>query len=147
MGKDIFGKISFMHIHIHDKTTLDEIQNVFATYYPYLQLRFYKQPHKHFEISSEKERLNEDLKMEEIRKTHVDGMLDIMPTQRVSEVEDMFLHQFGLGIQIMKKEKSEWVQTVGMDSYSLKEVNEFSRNDSDEYLVRDYDEGFEGGVF
>jgi hypothetical protein len=136
-----------MHIHIHDKTTLREIQDVFTTYYPYLQLRFYKQPHQHFEISSDKERLNEDLKMEEIRKTHVDGILDIMPNHRVSTVEDMFLKQFGLGVQVMKKERSEWVQTTGLDSYSLKEVNEFSRYDSDEYLVKDYDEKFEGGVF
>ncbi len=132
-----------MHIHIHDKTTLREIQDVFTTYYPYLQLRFYKQPHQHFEISSVKEQLNEDLKMEEIRKTHVDGILDIMPNHRVCTVEDMFLKQFGLGVQVMKKERSEWVQTTGLDSYILKEVNEFSRYDSDEYLVKDYDEGFE----
>jgi hypothetical protein len=136
-----------MHIHIHDKTKLKEIQDAFSTYYPYLRLRFYKQPHKHFEISSEKGRLSEELTIEEIKNTHLDGVLDIMPTQRVDEVEDMFLEQFGLAVQILKKEKSEWVQTTGLDSYSLKEVNEFSRNDSDEYLVRDYDEGFEGGVF
>jgi hypothetical protein len=136
-----------MHIHIHDKTTLGEIQHVFTTYYPFLQLRFYKHPHKHFDISPKKERLNEDFKIEEIRKTHIDGILEIMPNDRVSTVEDLFLNQFGLCVQIMKKEKSEWVQTTGLDSYSLKEVNEFSRNDSDEFLVRDYDEGFEGGVF
>lgn len=136
-----------MHIHIHDKTTLGEIQNVFATYYPYLRLRFYSHPHQHFQISSEKERLSDDLRLEDIRKTHIDKVLEIMPFQRVDEVEDIFMRQFGLGVQIMKKEKNEWVQTTGLDSYSLKEVNEFSRNDSDEFVVRDYDEGFEGGVF
>lgn len=136
-----------MHIHIHDKTTLGEIQNVFGTYYPYLRLRFYKHPHQHFQISSEKERLSEDLLISDIRQTHIDKVLEIMPTQRVDEVEDLFLKQFGLSVQILKKEKNEWVQTTGLDSYSLKEVNEFSRNDSDEFVVRDYDEGFEGGVF
>jgi hypothetical protein len=50
-------------------------------------------------------------------------------------------------VQILKKEKNQWVQTTGLDSYSLKEVNEFSRNDSDEFLVRDYDEGFEKGLY
>jgi hypothetical protein len=136
-----------MHIHIHDKTTLGEIQNVFGTYYPYLRLRFYKHPHQHFQISSEKERLSEDLHIENIRQTHMDKVLEIMPTQRVDEVEDLFLKQFGLSVQILKKEKNEWVQTTGLDSYSLKEVNEFSRNDSDEFVIRDYDEGFEEGVF
>jgi len=136
-----------MHIHIHDKTTLGEIQNVFGTYYPYLRLRFYKHPHQHFQISSEKERLSEDLHIENIRQTHMDKVLEIMPTQRVDEVEDLFLKQFGLSVQILKKEKNEWVQTTGLDSYSLKEVNEFSRNDSDEFVIRDYDEGFDEGVF
>ena len=136
-----------MHIHIHDKTTLGEIQNVFGTYYPYLRLRFYKHPHLHFQISSEKERLSEDLLISDIRQTHIDKVLEIMPTQRVDEVEDLFLKQFGLSVQILKKEKNEWVQTTGLDSYSLKEVNEFSRNDSDVFVVRDYDKGFEEGVF
>jgi hypothetical protein len=136
-----------MHIHIHDKTTLGEIQDVFSTYYPYLRLRFYQHPHQHFETSSEKERLSEDLQITDIRQTHIDRVLEIMPTQRVDEVEDIFLKQFGLNVQILKKEKNEWVQTTGLDSYSLKEVNEFSRNDSDEFVVRDYDEGFEGASF
>jgi hypothetical protein len=136
-----------MHIHIHDNTTLKEIQDVFATFYPHLRLRFYKHPHKTFELSSERQRLSEDLTVGACRHTHIDGLLDIMPDQRVSQVEDELLNRFGLSVQIMKKEKSEWVQTLGLDSYSLKEVNEFSKNDSDEYLIKDYDAGFEGGVF
>ena len=96
-----------MHIHIHDKTTLGEIQDVFSTYYPHLRLRFYKHPHLHFQISSEKERLSEDLLISDIRQTHIDKVLEIMPTQRVDEVEDLFLKQFGLSVQILKKEKNE----------------------------------------
>jgi hypothetical protein len=96
-----------MHIHIHDKTTLGEIQDVFSTYYPHLRLRFYKHPHLHFQISSEKERLSEDLLISDIRQTPIDKVLEIMPTQRVDEVEDLFLKQFGLSVQILKKEKNE----------------------------------------
>ncbi|MBU6158678.1 MAG: hypothetical protein KGP35_06555 [Bacteroidetes bacterium] len=136
-----------MHIHIHDQTTLREIQEVFSTFYPHLRLRFYQHPHKAFELSSERQRLSEDLTIAECRHTHIDGILDIMPDQRVAQVEDELLKKFGLSAQVLKKEKSEWVQTIGLDSYSLKEVNEFSKNDSDEYLIRDYDAGFEGGVF
>jgi hypothetical protein len=39
------------------------------------------------------------------------------------------------------------MQTTGLDSYSLKEVNELSKNDDDEYVVKDYDEGFEHESF
>ncbi|MFN9710167.1 MAG: hypothetical protein ACK55K_02005 [Bacteroidota bacterium] len=136
-----------MHIRIHDQISLKEIQDLFSVYYPHLRLRFYKKPHKHFDDSPESERLSEDSLLSEILKTHIDGLLEIMPNQRVDAVEDMFLKRFGLSVQILKKEKGNWVQTTGLDSYSLKEVNQFSKNDDDAYVVKDYDEGFEGGVF
>jgi hypothetical protein len=71
----------------------------------------------------------------------------MMPDQRIDAVEEEFLKRFGLSIQILKKEKGAWVQTTGLDSYSLKEVNELSKNDDDEYVVKDYDEGFEHESF
>jgi len=132
-----------MHIHIHDQTSLKDIEDVFSAYYPFLQLRFYKKPHKHFETSPEQERLSEDVIVADLLHTHKDGILEIMPDQRIDSVEDEFLKRFGLSIQILKKEKGVWVQTTGLDSYSLKEVNEFSKNDDDAYVVKDYDEGFE----
>lgn len=138
-----FEKINVMHIHIYDQTTIKEMQDIFSAYYPFLRLQFYKKPHKHFEISPGKERLSEDAIISDVMHAHTDGILEIMPDQRIDAVEDEFLKRFGLSVQILKKEKGEWVQTAGLDSYSLKEVNEFSKNDDDTYVVKDYDAGFE----
>jgi hypothetical protein len=142
-----FEKINVMHIHIHDQTSVKEIQDVFAVYYPFLRLNFYKKPHKHFEANPEKERLSENIVIADIIHTHIDSVLEMMPDQRIDAVEEEFLKRFGLSIQILKKEKGAWVQTTGLDSYSLKEVNELSKNDDDEYVVKDYDEGFEHESF
>ena len=132
-----------MHIHIHDETTLHEIRQVFSDYYPFLKLEFYKTPHRAFAASPDEKLLNHQLKMKEIRKVHTDGLLEIHPTQTVGTLEKELRERFDLFAQVCKIEKGSWVQTTGMDTFTLKEVNELSRNNSDEFLVSDYDAGFE----
>lgn len=51
--------------------------------------------------------------------------------------------RFGLSVQILRKEKDNWEQTTGMDDFTLKEINELGRNSSDEFILEDYEKGFE----
>jgi hypothetical protein len=132
-----------MHIQLHDHITLKEIKTVFSDYYPYLKLEFYAVPHRVFESSAAWDVLPDDKRLMEIKEGHIDGLIDIQPTEKVATLEFEFQQRFGLPAQVLRLEKREWVQTTGMDSFTLKDVNEFSKNDSDEYLVEDYDEGFD----
>jgi hypothetical protein len=131
-----------MHIEINDNTSLREIQEVFSDYYPYLQINFYRKQHKKYEASDEKDRISPDTAIGEIRKTHISGLLEIRPLYKVADVEKEFRKRFDLSVQIIRKEKEGWVQTTGMDDFTLKELNEAGRNSSDEYVVEDYEEGF-----
>jgi hypothetical protein len=54
-----------------------------------------------------------------------------------------FQNRFGLFAQVFRKEKRSWEQTTGMDDFTLKQLNEFGRNSSDEFILEDYEEGFE----
>jgi len=132
-----------MHIKIHDDITLEQIKNVFSSYYPYLKLEFFSKPHMIFESSEEKCMICGSKKLKEINPTHTDAVINIQPTELVSDLENEFQERFGLPTQVFRKEKGEWAQTTGMDVFTLKDVNDFSKNDSDEFLVEDYDEGFE----
>lgn len=132
-----------MHIHIHDEVRLREIQEVFANYYPYLKLTFNRTPHKAFAATPENEALPGDLRIKDIRKTHTDGILLIQPTETVASLEKELQDRFNLYAQVCRIERGQWVQTTGMDTFILKELNEISPNDSDEFLVSDYEEGFE----
>ena len=138
-----FQNISIMHIDIHDKTRLKEIQKVFSDFYPYLQIRFFRKKHTKYQASPEEEEVNPEKEIGEIRKTHISGLLEIHPLYKVSEVEREFQQRFGLSTQLMQREKGKWVQTTGLDDFTLKELNEISRNASDEFIVSDYDRGFE----
>jgi len=132
-----------MYIEINDNTTLKEIQEVFSNFYPYLQIGFYRKQHKKYEASEEKDLIDPGTSIGEIKKTHVSGILEILPVYKVAQVENEFQQRFGLSVQILRKEKNSWKQTIGMDDFTLKEVNEMGRNSSDEFIVEDYDKGFE----
>ena len=81
--------------------------------------------------------------VDDIKTTHVSGVLEILPLYKVSEVEKEFQQRFGLSVQIFRKEKNDWKQTNRTDDFTLKELNEIGRNSSDEFIVQDYEEGFQ----
>lgn len=132
-----------MHIDINDNTTLREIQKVFNDFYPYLQIRFYRKAHKRYEVSQEEDAIDANTTIGNIKQTHVSGLLEVQPMYRVSDVEKEFQQRFGLSVQVFHKEKNDWMQSAGMDNLTLKELEEISRNSSDEFIVEDYEQRFE----
>ncbi|MDP4261325.1 MAG: hypothetical protein Q8941_02230 [Bacteroidota bacterium] len=132
-----------MHLEINDKTSLRDIQLVFSDFYPYLKIEFYRKRHKKYEASDEAFQIDPNICIGDIKHTHVTGLLEIRPLYKVADVENEFQQRFGLSVQILRKEKEGWQQTTGMDDFTLKELNEIGRNSSDEFIVSDYEEGFE----
>ncbi|HET9432080.1 MAG TPA: hypothetical protein VFO70_12940 [Chitinophagaceae bacterium] len=132
-----------MHIEINDNTRLSQIQETFSNFYPFLEIRFYKKAHKKYESSDERNLISPEYTIGEVKQTHVSAVLEMQPHSKVAEVEKEFLQRFGLSVQILRKEKNDFVQTTGMDDFTLKELNEFGRNSSDDFIVSDYEEGFE----
>ena len=132
-----------MHIEINDTTALREIQVVFSSFYPCLQIKFYSKRHKKYEGSDEVNEIEPNILIGDIKATHVSGVMEILPLYKVSKVEEEFQRRFGISVQILLKEKNTWQQTTGMDDFTLKELNEIGRNSSDEFIVQDYEAGFE----
>lgn len=79
----------------------------------------------------------------DIEKTHVSGVLEVRPLDSVAQVEKELNIRFGLLAQVFWKDKDVWRETTGLDDLTLKELNEMGRNSSDEFIVSDYDEGFQ----
>ena len=134
-----------MHIEMNDNTSMREIQEVFSEFYPCLKIEFYRKRHKKYEASEETDLIDVDpsTTIGDVKQTHVSGVLEIRPLYKVADVEKEFQQRFGLSVQIFRKEKDGWEQTTGMDNFTLKELNEMGRNSSDEFIVSDYEEGFE----
>lgn len=128
-----------MHIEIGDNTTLLEIQKVFSDFYPWLRIGFYRKPHKKYEALLASELISPLKKVKDIKPTHVYGVLEIQPGYTVAEVEREFLKRFGLSVQVLSQEKGKWIQTTGMDDFTLKELNELAHNFSDDYILAEPD--------
>jgi hypothetical protein len=129
-----------MNISVNDTITLRDIQRTFSNFYPYLKLAFFRKPHKRYEASSEDQLFFPDTTLSSILRTHVSGIFEILPSYRVTDVEQEFQKRFGLSVQIMIRERKQWKQTTGMDDFTLKELNELSRSYSDEYLLEEQEE-------
>ena len=128
-----------MHIDINDTTTFRDIQDVFAAHYPWLLLAFFRQEHPPMSGSPEREALAPGDRVRAYKATHVSGLLNISPLELVAQLEKELQQRFGLPAQVLYKEKNAWVQTTGTDSFTLKELNELSRNAVDAYVLKDYE--------
>lgn len=138
-----------MHIEINDTTTLRSVQEVFWGYYPYLKLIFFKKPYKKRRALKVTDLIDPGKTIAEIRQTHISGLIEIMPLYKVADVENEFLQRFGLSVLVMQKERGNWVQTTGMDDFTLKELNELARNSSDEFILTEPDSEYndKGNIF
>lgn len=132
-----------MYLDINDTTRFEEIKEVFSDFYPYLLLEFYTRKHKKYESSMDIDLVPPGTTVGDIKKTHVSGVLEILPLNKVADVEREFQQRFGLPAQIFWKNKDVWEETTDMDDLTLKELNEMARNSSDELILEEYEKGFE----
>jgi hypothetical protein len=132
-----------MHIHITADTPLSEIQRVFSQFYPFLKIEFFSKRHKKYEGSTEDNQIDPGTLVGDIKHNHVPGMLEVKALYKVFDVEREFQQHFGLSVQIFRKEKEDWQQSTGTDDFTLKDLNELGKDSSDEYIIDDYEEGFE----
>jgi hypothetical protein len=126
-----------MHLTITNDITLREIQEVFSNHYPYLRLEFFGKRHKKYESSKEELQIEPNIRIGDIKSQLVSGLVEILPTYKVEAVEKEFQTRFGLPVQIMQKENEKWIQTTSMDDFTLRELNEISRNSSDDYIMEE----------
>jgi hypothetical protein len=132
-----------MYFEINDNTTFKEIQEAFSDFYPYLQLEFYTKGHQKYENSLDIDLVYPGTTVGDVKKTHVSGLLEIRPLYKVADVEKEFQERFSLSVQVFWNDNNVWRATTSMDDFTLKELNEMGRNSFDEFIVEDYEEGFE----
>lgn len=116
-----------MILSIQDDITIREIQEKFCLYYPFLKIEFYRHPHGRLEYSSEKEQYSCKKSLGQIRQRHNNGMLEIHGWYKTGDVEQVFNEDFGLYVQVFRREGDVWIQTAGTDDLSLEEQDEIGR--------------------
>ena len=59
----------------------------------------------------------------ECRTTHVNGDINIVPKMTVKELEQQFLHLYGLFVQVFRKSGNVWLETTVTDNWTLEQQN------------------------
>lgn len=116
-----------MLLHIDDHKTVGEIQDKFNECFPFLGIDFFRKPHHVKKPSDEKDLIEPNYKIGDIRNKHAIGNMVIYSWNTVATIEHAFKENFGLYVQILRKEGNEWKQTTKSDIYSLKEQSEMAR--------------------
>lgn len=116
-----------MTIEINDTKTVHDIQQEFATKFPFLKLEFFKEAHDRDEASNGTP-CRPDQIIGEIRKNHVMGIISINPQSTTGAVEQEFKKRFNLYVQIYRVQMDQWIQTVGTDFLTLNEQSDLARN-------------------
>ena len=115
-----------MLLNIHDNLLLEDIQDQFSDSFPSLKIEFYRHAHHRKEGSTQQDQIDAKTRVSDIRKRHNPGVLLLKSTDTTYHVESMFKDIFGLNVQIFRKGKNGWIQTIPTDNYSLQQQSELS---------------------
>lgn len=99
-----------MFLFISKDKTIHEVQQSFSSKYPFLKLEFYKRDTTDPAIDIKKY-LPHSITLEAagLKKN---GLIDIRNDLTVADLEKIFLTKFGLNVQVSRKSKILWLQSI-----------------------------------
>jgi hypothetical protein len=122
-----FFKISTMNILLHSQKKICEVQNEFQKQFSYLKLEFFKRPHKEKNGSAYLQFVSSSLPLVAVSGVVCEGTIELNPGDIVGEVEKEFQQKYFLPVQVFRKCKDVWLETITSDHLTLNQQNELGR--------------------
>ena len=108
-----------MKIHISDEQSIMEVKQAFYQAFPMLKIEFFTKPHAKREPSDYTHRIDVNTRLKDIRKKHNEGDIHIAANMKVATVEENFLENFGLYVQVFRKHNDIWLETTVTDDWTI----------------------------
>lgn len=113
-----------MEININSNSTLSQIQEAFKSHFPYLKLAFFKTTQGGTQIFNKAHLISDQsASIKSISVSDTQGSLSINGHLKVSTLEQHFMEQFGIPVQVFRKSGTAWLQTNTSDNETLTEQN------------------------
>ena len=113
-----------MKIYVSTRMSIAALQQAFSECFPYLSLSFFSKPHDIYQSSPVKYLITEcTTSLERIEAQPHSADVEIFADMKVSELEQLFEQEFGLHVQVLRKEGNTWEETTLTDNLSLSEQN------------------------
>ena len=119
-----------MKIILHSDRTIGEIKEEFNRVYPFLKIEFFVKKNEPGKSSPGSDEIDPSIELIDVSGVLKEGAIDINPTDTVKEVEQKFQYQYGLPVQIFRKQKGIWLETAITDDLTLQEQNIWGREAS-----------------
>ena len=116
-----------MILNITYKTTIKEIQKKIHIAYPFLKIEFCKTVNGYGERITKRQFPHPDLKLLDIAKKPEPGWVVVHPWHTLRYIKEAFKNRFGVHAVFFRKEREEWIEVSGKDSFTLEEQNEIGR--------------------
>jgi len=119
-----------MILQIAQHKTLNETQEEFNKAYPFLRIEFYRNTEPGF---ARRHLKNSMLMVAAGLKKN--GEMEITDGMTVGELENNFLQNFGLNVQLSRKSGNLWLETTMTDGWTLKQQNDHGRELSEHPMI------------
>ncbi len=106
------------------KQTIDDIQKVFNTAFPFLKIEFFRESHLRGKPTRKNVLYEPSRNLHSIQMVNHSGQIIIKETMAVGDLEMMFEEKYGLHAQVFRKSGNVWLETTATDDWSLKEQND-----------------------
>jgi len=119
-----------MDIIITANKTLADISNEFNRKFPYLRLEFYAHTHEPGKGTPAGDRLDSSLTIAEAGNFDHAEELSINGHLKASTLESRIQDLYGIGVQVLRRSGSLWLQSTVTDGWTLTKQNEEGKKDS-----------------
>lgn len=112
-----------MELFIAQSSKLEDIRKAFHKAFPFLNIAFYDDRNKPSQPSPLPLGGDKDLRVQDIRASEKEGILDLQGTMSVEELERKFQSDFDLNIQVLRLSGEKWLVTTSTNDLSLQQQN------------------------
>lgn len=113
-----------MKLKISYSEKTGKIRRTFNDKFPFLKIEFFNTAHAPGQPTSRNNLVSENIFLGDINPFIKEGTITIAPEEKVAAIEQAFQKNFGLPVQVFRKQNNVWIETTKTDQLTLAEQNE-----------------------
>lgn len=122
--KDLENQTDLYSLAIDSGQTMQKLQYEFNMYFPFLKIEFIRDSIKKGSRDPKNLIIITNEKIGKIQLINKSGKISFNDHTTVNKLEEKFLNEFGLNVQVYRKSGSIWLVTTSTDEWTLKQQND-----------------------
>lgn len=112
------------YIVIDEKQTIASLQKGFNSVFPFLKIEFFREPCIKGKGNSKDKMITNNEVITKLQGKKQLGKISFTKQTIVKDLEEGFLDQFGICMQVFRKSGNIWLETTSTDDWTLEQQND-----------------------